>query len=155
MKLFLGFLLAVFTGAAQTNVAPPLPNHWIGLGIGYNASGSPHTTGLISLALCINQTNQIYSYSTYEALPSKKGVPTLSTRTGLATVLRQFGPVYLLGLGTVGVAQTGTAVTSSFSGGGILMQRFHTDYTLGFGARFAKAGNFSQPIYEILFGRTW
>lgn len=153
MKLAL-FLLALPL-MAQTAIKCPVSN-WVGLGAGYNPSASPKATGWISEATCISQSQGIYSYSTYEAIPQRNAVPLVSARTGVATVLRQFGPsVYLLALATAGMAQTGTATTGAFSGGGMLMYRHPSGFTFEAGARILSAGGNQQAVYEVGVGHSW
>jgi len=103
----------------------------------------------------VSQTGQVYSYSTYDAVPVRGMVPMISTRTGLATPLRQFGPVTLVGFGTAGVAQGAEAVQLALSGGGIGIWKFKSGLTVELGARVVKAGAVNMAVYEFGFGKAW
>ena len=134
---------------AQTN-----PPDWVGAGGGYNPGGSPKVTAWESLAILVNDSSQLYSYSTYDVIPQRKAVPVTSARTGAATVLRKFGPsIYLLGFATLGASTSSTATTGSFSGGGILLYRFTPGWTIE-GAVRAVNGS-TGKVVEFGFGRTF
>lgn len=150
MTKILVLLFLVLSLGAQT-----LPNYWLGAGLGYNSKGSPKTTEWASFAALVNQTGQIYSYSSYDASFGKGRVLTTSTRTGVATVLKQYGRLYILGFGQAGTAQTNGAFTSSFSGGGMAFYRRKNDFTFEFGARIEKNGSISSPRYEFGAGKVW
>lgn len=131
-------------------------DNWVGLNAEYNPAGSPKAAGSASYAKCAVSSQGLYSYSTYEATPVKGRVPALSTRTGAAIVMRSFGPnIFLVALATAGMAQTSTATTGAFSGGGLLFLRFHTDWTFQLGARIVSAGGVNSPIYEGGFGKSF
>ncbi len=137
-------------------VTAPLPGNWAGLGAGYNPAGSPKATGWASFATIISQSQKIYSYTTYDAVPQKNAVPVTSARTGFATVVRTFGPrLYLLAFGTAGVSQTATATQGTFSGGGMLFYVFSAGWTIEAGVRGASGSLASNPIAEVGFGRAW
>ena len=156
---FLALLLAV-TAIAQTPTPAPAPTKltlpdWFGGG----AEFGPHWGSWAALALPMSQSQAIYSYSLYEALLVKGKVPTISTTTGLATILRQYstkkGTLYLLGLATAGAAVTATATTASFSGGGIGVWKFSNGFTLEIGATAEKAGAGTTYNYKAGWGRTF
>ena len=107
------------------------------------------------MAILANATQKLYSFSTYDIIPQHNSVPLTSVRTGAATILRQIGHVYVLGMGTVGVAQSGTSVTSAFAGGGLVVYRWSSGLTFEVGARLVKAGSASPAVYEVGFGRTF
>lgn len=132
----------------------PLPQNWVGSGVGYNPGGAPKTTGWVSMALLLSQTGQLYSYSSYDMVPVKGSVPTTSARTGFATVIRNIGPVWIFGFGTAGMAQN-TSLTSAFSGGGIGVWQLKSGLTVELGARVLKAGSVNQTIYEFGLGKSW
>jgi hypothetical protein len=80
----------------------------------------------MSLVIAVNKANAIYSYSSYDVQPVAGKIPMTSARTGVATILKQIGPVYVLGLATAGGAATSTATTGSFAGGGAVVYRYKT-----------------------------
>lgn len=155
MKVLLLGLVAFLPAIAQTGAyPPPLPSNWVGAGAGYNPSGSPIATGWMSVAVLLNQSSKVYSYSSYDAIPQKNAVPVMSARTGFATVLRNFGPqLFLLGFGTAGIAQSATAVQGSFSGGGMLVYQFKNGWTGEGGMRIASGT--ADKIIEFGFGRSF
>ena len=80
-------------------------------------------------------------------------MPAISTRTGFATPVRSFGAnLFLIALATAGVAQSSTATTGAFSGGGLLMVRFKTDWTFQIGARIVSAGGVNRPTMRAGLG---
>lgn len=109
----------------------------------------------MSMAILANATQKLYSFSTYDIIPQHNAVPLTSVRTGAATILRQVGNFYVLGMGTLGVAQSGTSVTSAFAGGGLAVYRWSSGLTFEVGARLVKAGSASPAVYEFGFGRTF
>lgn len=143
------------TNGSKTLASPmTLPASWVGTGASWNPSGSPKWTGWVSLATLINASQALYSYSSYDIVFTAKGVPTATARTGLATVVRNFGKNwYILGLATAGVATTGSATTASFAGGGMLVYKFKGNYTadVEFGAQ---TGATTRTI-RVGFGRSW
>jgi hypothetical protein len=148
-------LLAALPLLGQTPIKCPVDS-WVGIGAGYNPTGSPKATGWASYAKCSIQSQGIYAYYTEDAIPVKGKVPTLSNRAGAGIVMRSFGPnIFLVALATAGVAQTSTATTGAFSGGGLLFLRFHTDWTVQAGARIVSAGGVNSPIYELGLGRSF
>jgi len=131
-----------------------LPANWVGAGAGYNPTGSPKATTWASFATVISQPQKIYSYSTYDVVPQRKAVPLTSARTGLATVLRNFGPrLYLLGFATAGVAQSAMATQSSFSGGGLLLYQWKNGMTAEAGVRVVTGS--TEKVVEAGFGKSW
>lgn len=149
----LGFALVFFLGSLRAQTG--LPQNWVGSGAGYAPAGSPKATAWVSFATLLNQTAQVYSYSTYDVIPARGSVPMTSARTGLATPLRSLGPIYLFAFGTAGVAQGSVDPIFAFSAGGLALYRFKSGLTVELGARMAKAGNTSVPVYELGFGKSW
>lgn len=149
----------IFALLASCVCAQPakLPN-WAGVGSEYSSSTAPHFTGWAAIALPIVSSEQLYSYSMYQTIPSTGKVPTVSTTTGLATILRTFpipkrGAIYLMGLATAGAANTGTATTGAFAGGGMLVWRKPSGLTFEIGALQTKAGSTAKPL--VLGGIGW
>jgi hypothetical protein len=149
-SIVVGALVVGACAGAQT-----IPSNWVGVGAGYNPTGSPKVTAWTSLAIVVNEGSQLYSYSTYDVIPQRGAVPVTSLRTGVATVLRRFGPsLYLLGFATVGAATSSTATTGSVSGGGILLYQFKPGWTVEGGVR-AVNGSATGKVFEVGFGRTF
>lgn len=140
-------------GTSGVGNTAALPNNWFGAGGGYNPSGSPKGTGWASFAVLANRTSQVYSYSTYDIIPQKGKIPTTSVRTGAATVLREFGPVYILGFMTVGATVSSTSTTGSLSGGGLVLYQSKKGWTVELGVR-AVTGAVNR-VFEGGFGRTF
>jgi len=151
------FFISTAARAQGTGTRAPanLPAHWIGAGGGYSSAASPRATGWVSLAILVSQPSQIYSYSSYDLVPVKGHVPMVSARTGAATVLRRLGNLYVLGMATAGAAQTSTATTGAFSGGGIGVYRFRSGFTLELAGRVIKAGSTNAAVYEFGGGWSW
>lgn len=155
MRFLAALLFACVAHAQTVPASAPTLNNWCGAGAGYSSDGSPKTTGWISCGILANASQKIYSQWAYDIIPQKHGVPLASARTGAGTILRQVGNLYIVGLGTLGVAQTGSAVTSAFSGGGLAIYKFPNNWTVEAGARIVKAGSASPAVYEVGFGRAW
>jgi hypothetical protein len=166
-RVFMFFAMFFALSSIAIAQTVPLPN-WAGMGAAYGPSGSPKTGGWAALALPVSQSQSLYSYSLYSAVPVKGTVPTISTTTGLATVLRTYkvsdrGLIYVLGLVTAGVATTSTATgvgvfsaatVGAFSGGGLAIWKFPNGITLEAGATADKAGPTSAS-YKLGLGKTW
>jgi len=150
MNKLLPFLFLTLTAAAE------LPS-WAGAGFEYQ-SASPHWSGWGAMAVPVSQTAQVYSFSLQQAIPIKGKVPTLSTTTGLAPIVRSFptkahGTLYVVGIGTAGVATTITSVTGAFAGGGGGLFKFPSGFTLEVFAIQNKAGGNAKP--NVLAGGGW
>jgi hypothetical protein len=155
MKLASLLLLSSYA-FAQSPPAPasaPLQN-WAGLGTQYGTSDSPHFSGWAALALPLSQSQSIYSYTEYMAIPVKGKPPTTSTTTGLATILRTIHigdkTLYILGLATAGAAVSSTATTGSFQGGGGAFLRWTSGFTVEVVVQQSKAAGPAKP--EVLAG---
>jgi hypothetical protein len=137
---------------------PALPN-WAGVGSLYNSSYSPHYSGWAALALPVSTTAQAYSFTLYQAVPAVGKTPTISTTTGIATILRQFktagGTLYFLGLGTVGAAVSSTATTGAFAGGGGAVWRWASGLTAELFGIQNKAASSASPELLGGIGFTW
>ena len=143
-------LLAIPANAQTTN--------WIGAGAGYNSAASPSVNGWASYATLLSKTQLLYSFSSYDVVPLKvNGKYTIqtSTRTGFALVVRNIGPITVLGLGDAGIAASSVKTGSAFSGGGIAVWRLgKTLWTLEAAVRRLQT-SLPQSVYEIGFGRGW
>lgn len=160
MKLVLLATLLAKAILAQTSVPSTLlPNNWAGFGAALNLASKPPVAGWYSYATLLSSKGQIYSFSTHDVLLSPQKPYRLldSARTGAATVLRQFGPVTILGLGDIGMVASGASVGGAFSGGGLALVKLgKTNWDIVVGARVIKtSGNGNQDIYEIGLGRSW
>lgn len=98
------------------------------------------------------EKGQIYSYSTFDL------AKTSDIRTGLATVLKTMGPVYLLGYMNAGVSTSATGSTTqtlggSFALGGIGVLKFKNGITLEAGCRSVKdSGGKAHMVFELGWG---
>lgn len=147
--------LAVLVLSGGVSWSQSLPQNWVGAGSGYSSSGSPKVTGWVSLAVLVSQSQQLYSYSTYDVLPVKGGVPTTSARTGLATVIRHYGMVSILAFGNIGMEQNSTSIAGAFSGGGFAVAQFKSGLTFEVGARIVTSGGKTASPIEAGFGWTF
>lgn len=135
----------------------PLPANWAGVGAAYNSYAAPNIAGWASEASLISCSGQVYSFSSWDitSARTKPFTAQTSARTGIALVVRQFGPVYILGLGDAGVAAAASNLSGAFSGGGMGFVRLgKTNWTINVGARLLHtgiAGN--ETIYEFGLGR--
>jgi hypothetical protein len=138
--------------AAPAPVAPSttaaLPQNWLGIFAGY----AEKVDGTLCGAILVSQSAQAYSYSCYHAVPQHNAVPITTLQTGVALLLRSFGPVSLYALGTGGTATSSTAITAAFSGGGLLVWNLPKNLTLQLGFQMDKAGSATVPDYMIGIG---
>jgi hypothetical protein len=144
------------------------PNVWLGAGGAYTSQSTPNVAGWMSVAKMLSQSGPVYSYTTtdYTSARSKPFTLQSSVRTGLGTVVRQWGPVSVIGLADAGTAlaakpvmgvgpSTGTSVGGAFSGGGFAVWRFGKtgQFTVEAGARILKTTiGGSQVVVEFGLG---
>lgn len=146
------------TPAPVVNVATPyLPSSWMGAGGGWNKASTPQIAGWASYAKLISTKSQTYSFTSWD-ITSVKGpnfVSQSSARTGLATLIKQVGPVSVLGFGDAGMA-TSSGLGGAFSGGGIAVIKLgKTNFTIELAVRVLKvASQPNQMVYEFGIGRT-
>lgn len=135
-----------------------LPNSWMGAGAAWDQYTTPQVAGWASYAKLVSSSGQLYSFTSWDATSSRARPYTAQTsvRSGLASVVRRFGPVYLLGFGDAGMAAAAGDFGGAFSGGGIVVIKLgKTNFTLELAARVLKvAGQTNHVIYEFGFGRT-
>jgi hypothetical protein len=153
LKLIAFAALLSLTLAAQSP-APALPN-FAGVGSIYSTTQSPKWSGWAALGLPVSQTGQVYSFTLYQAVPvTGKVVPTISTTTGLATIMRTFkasrGTLFIIALGTAGVSTSTTATTGAFAGGGGAFFKMPSGLVLEVVGIQNKAAGSTSP--EILAG---
>lgn len=151
LSLFALTLSAQSTVPVSSTVA--LPTNWTGAGAAYTTK----IGAWVSFATLINAKGQIYSFTTQdESVLSKKPLTVqTSTRTGLCTVMKNFGPLYLLGCADAGGATTGTNIMGAFAGEGVALLRLgKTNWTVVFSGNYLKASG-SQTTYKFGFGRIW
>lgn len=145
--------LLLFLIVAVSSQAQALPKNWIGCGIGYSSTLS----GWCSIAAQISSQG-LYSYTTYDVQRAKGSVPITSVRTGFALELRHFQiskswDFYILGLATGGTSETSSAITGSFSGGGLAVVK-HGGWTLPVGIR-QSSGASQGKVVEAAIGFSW
>jgi hypothetical protein len=159
---------------AQTAAPPaasPYPSNWVGVGAGFTSGATPPINGWASYAIKISDKGPIYSFSSYDIVSGKTKPFSIQTsvRTGFATVLRQWGPVYVLGFAdagmataatvktTAGTAVAATTVTGAFSGAGaVIWQIGKTHWTLEGCVRYlATPINGNSRVLEFGSGRTF
>ena len=145
---------------------------WVFLGGQANASTHPQPTGFAAVALPIGGATWSYSqYSVYfvgnkpvtatttglEQAYFPRSKPVTATTTGLAKSLWCLSWACVVGLGTVGTAQTGTATTSAFNGGGgvNVPKLGKLPFGLFVGAIQAKGGGGNQTQIVLAAGRSW
>ena len=161
MRLIAIAALLSLTCVAQSPVTAPASSldNWAGAGPLYSSSYSPHYSGWAGLALPVSSTAQAYSFTLYQAVPAIGKVPTISTTTGVATILRtikiQDGAIYFIGLATAGVATSSTATTGAFAGGGGAFLKFATGFTVELVALQNKAAASASPEILAGVGYTW
>jgi hypothetical protein len=138
------------------------PSNWVGSGAAFNQAASPQINGWASYATLLSKPQLLYSFSSYDVTPIRlSGKLTIQTsaRTGFAMVIRQLGPITLLGLLDGGMAAAGTGagqtVGSAFSGGGIAVWKLgKTNWTVAAAYRRLQT-TAPQDVFEIGFGRTF
>lgn len=143
---------------ASAPAAMTLPGSWVGAGAGYSSSNSPKFNAWGSYAKLISAAQMAYSYSSYDVIKTNKGITT-STRSGVAMVLKTYTfknlHMFVLGLGTAGVATVSNTITGSFAGGGLGVIKFgKTNYTFEVGLREQKSV-VTVRVFEMGFGRTF
>lgn len=139
-----------------------LPGNWFGLGAAYAGQAHPPVSGWYSYAILLSTSAKVYSFTTTDIVPTLVKPYSIqhSTRTGIAPVIRDFGPVAVLGIADAGMSVSGSSVGGAFSAGGIVVVRLgSTHWSLAGIARrlrsnAAMAGD-DQWIYELGLGRSW
>jgi hypothetical protein len=135
-------------------VPAKLPNIFL-IGGSANASTTPKPVGFAAIALPVNQTQQIYSWTSYQTVGVPGRVPTVQTTTGAAMILKSmtFGRVVvdLIGIGAVGAATSATATTSAFNGGGGVTIKAGKWFHPWIGVLQNKAGSTTASLVQIGF----
>jgi hypothetical protein len=153
--LYLAILLPL---AAQT----PEKNLVL-LGAEGNTTTSPKPSAFAAMAVELNASQQIYSWTMYQVVGIPGKTPSIQTTTGVATVVRTLtlGSVIvdIVGIGSVGAATTSTATTSAFNGGGGAMIRNlfkrWPGLLIWLGALQDKAGSSNMTQWMFSLGRTF
>ena len=144
-------VLVLITGVLYGQSTPALPSNWVGAGAAYPVAG------WASYATLMSSKGQVYSFSSWDATVTKTRPHVIqsSARSGLATVLRTWGPVTLLGFAEAGVAAAQTTTTGAFSGGGVgVLKIGKTAWTIEVAVRVLKTPiNGQQNEYELGTGR--
>lgn len=171
------FACLCLVAGAQSPATPQYPSNWVGVGAGFTSGATPPVAGWASYAIKISDKGPIYSFSSYDIVSGKTRPFSIQTsvRTGFATVLRQWGPVSLLGFGDAGMATAATTsataatptksatsvaattVTGAFSfAGAIVWQVGRTHWTIEGCARYLQTPiNGNDKVYELGTGRTF
>lgn len=152
MRLIVLILIAapVFAQSASA-----LPESWVGAGATYDTRAA----GYLTYAKLLSQSQQAYSYSTYQ-VSRAGGKITTTTDTGAALVLRHWslgslGAVYTLAFGTAGLGASTTAHMSLSAGGVGLWRIAKSDWTFQVSARAQRIGTISVNVYSAGFGRVF
>jgi hypothetical protein len=158
----LAFSAAAFA-QQPADVAPPYPANWYGAGAAYNRFAAPQINGFASYAhlLSFNALKfPIFSFTSMDvsSVSAKHFSAQTSVRSGIATVLKRKGPLFLMGLANAGVATAGQATGGAFSGGGMLVIApvKTKGWSLIFGARVLHTSiGGTQAVYEFGIGRSY
>jgi hypothetical protein len=149
--------------STPSSISPsiPLPQNFAGAGAAYNPIGSPKTTGWASWGRLIDAKSESYVFTTEDAILVRTGstfsVQT-SLRVGLATKLKQFGPLKVFGIMDGGGATTGLTTGGAASGGGIAevqIKQSHYHIAVGFRIIKTNVSGGTPKMYEIGFFRDW
>lgn len=150
MKLLATLLLPL---SLFCQVPADLPHTFFGTGAGYSPASVSKAEVSTCLAILVNQAAGLYSDSCYNSV-FYKGVPTVSTETGIMAVLRCIKGVCLMGSGTAGIS-SGTGITGAFSLGGALVWHHKSGFTVVLPMTWDKAGPNNNPVYRLLIGWSW
>lgn len=161
-------LLALFAGClwaegGATTPPPPdtLPTDWYGGFVSYNTSSSPKVGGGGVEASLLSKSAQLYSFSAWDVTLIRQGGKwsyQSTPRTGLAMIIKSFGPIYIIGTGNMGVATAGANASLASSAGGIVLVKLGTtQWTLFGGYHILHTGALggTQTVPELGIGRTF
>ncbi len=146
--------------AATTN---PLdrPANWAGGGAIYDPSARK-ATGWFSFAHLLDAKSGTYLFTTEDVTPVKATTSTpftvqTSVRIGVATILKEFGRLKILGLMDGGGATIGSSSSGAASGGTIATLRIKTSFQIMGGFRVLKTTLVpgTPKLYEMGFGYSW
>jgi hypothetical protein len=140
--------------AAPAAPVPAKQSSWVFLGTQSTASTHPQPAGFAAVALPIGSDTWSWSqYSVYLA----NGKPVTATTTGLAKKMWCLPWACVIGIGTVGSAQSGTSVTAAFNGGGgvHVPKLGKWPVALFVGALQVKAAGANQTQVLAALGRSW
>jgi hypothetical protein len=121
-------------------------------------------TGGVTEASLISGTGLgLYSFNTWDVSVYKSSITgqltyQSSPRTGLAMILRNFGPIYLCGFGNMGVATAGSSASFAYSGGGMALWKIgRGQWSAFFGAHVLNTGALGGTtlVPELGIGRTF
>lgn len=152
-------LLLVFLPQMRAQNAQ-LPANWAGAGAAYNGYSRPQVNGWASYAkLLTEKGGGLYSFTSWDVTSARTKPFTTQTsaRTGIATIVKQVGPIYVLGFGDAGMASSSDGFGGAFSGGGIGVWKIgKTSFTFVAAARVLRVSNgATQTVYEVGFGRVY
>ncbi len=129
-------------------------------GAGYNPFTRPGAAGWFSYANLLDAKSQTYVFTTQELSSSTERPYTAQTsvRIGIGTVLKQFGPVRILGIVDGGGAVAGSDSGGAASGGTMAVFSIgKSRYSLVAGFRVLKTSIVSgtPKVYEFGLGRAF
>ncbi len=156
LAIALGCRAQVFLppGTTPAVKAAPLPD-WYGGGAGFG----PHWSTWASLAHPVSQSQAAFSYTVYESVLKRGTVPTVTTTTGLGTIVRSYvlprGTFYIFAIATVGASTTSTATTGAFTGEGMALWKWKNGYTAEFIASEETAGGVVTRTFKLGWGKTF
>lgn len=140
-------------------VVPVPPANFAGAGALYNPSGTPRVTGWATWAKLVDAKSESYFFTTEDAFVQglKPFAITTSVRVGLATKIKEIGPVKVFGIVDGGGATSGATSGAAASGGGIATIKVKGAYYLMLGYRaIMLQGQAGTPkLYEIGLGKAW
>jgi hypothetical protein len=158
VKLLTALICTILSAGlyAQSAASTPVPpSNFIGAGAAYNPAGSPKTTGWASWGKLIDAKSESYFFTTEDAIVVRTPSYAIQTsvRVGVASLLKQFGPVKIYGIVDGGGATVGTTSGGAASGGGIAeLPIGKTTYHFMAGFRILKTSLPGTPkLYEIGF----
>lgn len=107
-------VLLVLIVALRAQAPPEYPDHFAAAGLGFQATGTQHESGWITLCAKVASTNRVFACG---ATDYQNNASTV--RAEILTALYRRGPVVLFGKGGAGIAIGASGSTgASFSGGG-------------------------------------
>ncbi len=172
----MGFLAFALTLPAQTAVATPpvavtpviidpsapsadtLPDTYATAGLFFNSYTQPHISGYGAYAKRLTGSTYSYTVADVTRTPTTNGKPEISTTSGVAQYLKNFGGVNIFGLMTAGVATapatSGTAVGFAGSGGVLLVHPLKNGWSIDIPIRVI-ASTVGPPQYVMGVGVGW
>ncbi len=137
-----------------------LPATFLAAGAAYNPFSHPGAAGWFSYARLVDAGSGTYFFTTEDLTSSRERPYTaqISVRVGIGTLLKQIGPVRVIGIVDGGAAAAGDESGGAASGGSMAIVRvLKTNYSLVIGFRVLKTsiGSGTPKVYEIGLGRAF